>query len=247
MNYEVRIAEGDSAANTLGLTDVTVSRLLKEEDGADLISLYVFLCYTARWQKTSRPKCSVSYISSGLRWGERKVQVMKSQLARLGLIEDVRSVDESGKVVGWFVKVRHMVSVVSTPSEIEVVDSENHPLTFTTGGESKDKCLYTGKNKKKKTGKGNEDGEAEAKIPSNLNTPEFQEAWQRYLDFRKASKFKKLLPMSIQSQWEKMSKWGHDAAIESIENSIANGWQGLFPPKTMKNPESQSPLPFGPL
>jgi hypothetical protein len=32
-------------------------------------------------------------------------------------------------------------------------------------------------------------------------------------------------------QWAKFATWGKTAAIESIETTIRNGWQGLFQPK----------------
>ena len=38
-------------------------------------------------------------------------------------------------------------------------------------------------------------------------------------------------------QLAKLSKFGHDGAIKSIHESIANGWQGLFEPKPEKQPE----------
>jgi len=80
----------------------------------------------------------------------------------------------------------------------------------------------------------------EIQIPANLQTTRFQQAWSEFLDYRKAGKFKPLQPASIKAQLKNLAEMGHDAAIEAIHNSIANGWQGIFPPKGQK-PEARKP------
>jgi hypothetical protein len=67
--------------------------------------------------------------------------------------------------------------------------------------------------------------------PENLKTTEFQKAWTEYQDYRKNTRLKTLLPASQLKQLNRMSEWGHDIAIKMIEESIANGWQGIFEPK----------------
>jgi hypothetical protein len=67
--------------------------------------------------------------------------------------------------------------------------------------------------------------------PENLKTTEFQKAWTEYQDYRKNRHLKTLLPASQKAQLKRMSEWGHDIAIKMIEESIANGWQGIFEPK----------------
>jgi len=71
----------------------------------------------------------------------------------------------------------------------------------------------------------------EIEFPASLQTSRFRQAWSEYLDYRKAGKFKLLQPASIKAQLLKLSEIGHDTAIEAITNSIANGWQGIHPPK----------------
>lgn len=74
--------------------------------------------------------------------------------------------------------------------------------------------------------------EEETTFPDNLDNEPFRKAWDDYLAYRKASRMKNLLPTSVQAQLKKLSEWGNDAALESIQQTISNGWQGLFPPKT---------------
>jgi hypothetical protein len=71
----------------------------------------------------------------------------------------------------------------------------------------------------------------EIEFPANLQTSQFRQAWSEYLDYRKTGRHKPLQPASVKAQLKKLSEMGHDTAIEAINNSIANGWQGIFSPK----------------
>ncbi len=76
--------------------------------------------------------------------------------------------------------------------------------------------------------------EVGVEFPANLKSADFGAAWESYLSYRKSSRLKSLAPASIQAQLRNLSEMGHDEAIEAIHQSIANGWQGIFPPKSKK-------------
>jgi len=78
-------------------------------------------------------------------------------------------------------------------------------------------------------------------FPEALQTPEFEKAWEEYLEYRKRGRMKSLLPTSQVAQLKKMSEWGHDAAIKAINESISQGWQGIFEPKATFNGKQQKP------
>lgn len=85
---------------------------------ADMIALLTFYHYTALWQCTDQPCASLKFVAKGLNWGRDKVQIVRSLLLRLGLIEDLRATDpETGKVTGWYVKLPYF-----------------HPTDFQEGG-----------------------------------------------------------------------------------------------------------------
>ena len=65
------------------------------------------------------------------------------------------------------------------------------------------------------------------KPPDSLNTPEFIEAWKEWETYRK-QKRQKLTPMSIKKQYSFLASHSVDIAIKIIEQSISNGWTGLF-------------------
>ena len=71
---------------------------------------------------------------------------------------------------------------------------------------------------------------ADSIFPVSLQTPAFTEAWAEWEKLRKESK-KKLTPESIKKQLGDLEKMGEAIAIQSINESIKNGWQGLFQPK----------------
>jgi len=69
-------------------------------------------------------------------------------------------------------------------------------------------------------------------FPLNLNTPAFAAAWADWTKHRK-EKRSALTASTIKQQLTKLADWGHDTAIESIRESIAQGWTGIFEPKAV--------------
>jgi hypothetical protein len=95
--------------NIVILSKQTLDEFLKEDAPGDLIALYCFYYYTAKWQETNQPKASVQYVASGLHWGKDKVIKTKKRLEEIGLISDVRVVDETTKQVkAWYVKLNYI-------------------------------------------------------------------------------------------------------------------------------------------
>ena len=67
-------------------------------------------------------------------------------------------------------------------------------------------------------------------IPEALNTPQFQAAWDDFISHRKSIR-KPLTPKAAELNLKKCLGLGHDNAISAIEQTIANGWTGIFEPK----------------
>ena len=64
--------------------------ILKQDNPGDLIGLYSFYYYTAKWQKTNQPKCTNTYCMKGLQYGEVRFMRAKKKLMEIGLIESVK-------------------------------------------------------------------------------------------------------------------------------------------------------------
>lgn len=95
--------------NIVILSKQTIDEFLKQENPADLISLYIFYYYTAKWQKTNQPKCTTSYAAKGLKKSEDWIRKTKKVLIDLGLIEDHKDIDkETKKVKGWYIKLNYI-------------------------------------------------------------------------------------------------------------------------------------------
>lgn len=127
------LIEDDASAWQVGITRETIQRILqhpdKKADSGDMIALWMFYAYTARWQNVSQPRATTGYTAKGLRWTAARVIKAKAGLKSLGLVLDAVRKDALGRIVGWYVRVLHLAKVVSV-----------HPHDFPQGGESRDKC-----------------------------------------------------------------------------------------------------------
>ncbi len=130
------------------LTKQTLDIFLKETNPAELIALYIFYYYTAKWQKTNQVKCTSSYVAKGLHWSESKVRKVKKQLIEFGLIQDVKTRDEQNKITGHYIKMNYIFKKEtlgkhehkSHPNDNPQCGNENennsksHPNDFAQGG-----------------------------------------------------------------------------------------------------------------
>ena len=62
-----------------------------------------------------------------------------------------------------------------------------------------------------------------------LRTDRFLAAWAEWVEYRREAR-KPLAAATVGKQIRELEAYGHDHAIASIENSIRNGWAGLFKP-----------------
>lgn len=77
-------------------------------------------------------------------------------------------------------------------------------------------------------------------FPKVLDTEKFHSAWNDYLYYRKMRRLSKLQPCSITARLNELSEWGEEMAIRAIRATIANGWQGIFPPNQQGNGQQGS-------
>lgn len=118
------------------LTKQTVDIFLKSNSPADVMALYTFYYYTAKWQETNQPKCTTGYAAQGLKWSETKIRKVKKELLALGLIKDVQQKDASGKICGHFIKLNYVIKQSTL--------QENHTAEIPQGGEIESvECVWT--------------------------------------------------------------------------------------------------------
>lgn len=88
------------------MSKATCDKLLKQKEAMNLIGLYVFYYYTAIWQKTNQPKCTISFAAKGLGVSEERIRRYKKALIGLGLIED-ETIKKNGKIVKHHIRVNY--------------------------------------------------------------------------------------------------------------------------------------------
>lgn len=65
-------------------------------------------------------------------------------------------------------------------------------------------------------------------IPTELDSPDFRKAWADWIEDRRA-RGKRVTELAAKQNLEKLAPLGITKAIESIQDSIRNGWTGIFP------------------
>lgn len=89
-------------------------------------------------------------------------------------------------------------------------------------------------------------------LPKELDSDSFRKKFREWIEFRLAQKRTKKPEAMFQSQLRKLGPLGATAAIRCIDDSISNGWQGIFPERvaTGHGPVSRfqgsAPAPMSP-
>lgn len=117
-----------------------------------------------------------------------------------------------------------------TGKEAETESKYPSAATGKQRGNNGETTETTGREGKGKEGKG-ESAPTTLVFPGDLNCEEFRKAWERYEAYRRESKMRRLKDSTVEAKLAEMATWGKSAAIEAIENTIRNGWQGIFEPK----------------
>lgn len=122
------------------LTKQTLDIFLRQKNPSELIALYTFYYYTAKWQATNQIKCTTGYVAKGLHWGVNKTRKVKKQLKDFGLIEDVQTRDPiTKKVCGHYIRMNYIFKKETIEKTQECAkDSTDSTLTdaHSVGGEN---------------------------------------------------------------------------------------------------------------
>lgn len=180
---------------------------------------------------------SNAYLQRHLGLSERSIQGVLKELDDATLI---RREDFNGKRI---IRTVESIALSNSYSDAQVTRSEGEGCKILRGGVQKTagegcKKLHPynkednkedKKNKKKKSVVGSVD-EIPWTEPLPFSSDAFSRAWQSWLDYRKEMK-KPLKDSTVKAQWREFTTWGEEKSIHSIQQSIKNGWQGLFEPQ----------------
>jgi len=92
----------------------------------------------------------------------------------------------------------------------------------------------TNKNNNKNKKEKKKEASKKIEFPPELDTHEFLVAWTEWIQFRLDIK-KKMTSLTMGKQLKMLAKYPVARAIATIDRSIQNGWQGLFPEQETKD------------
>ena len=78
-------------------------------------------------------------------------------------------------------------------------------------------------------------------IPAELDTEEFRAAWGEWKAERVARRIRPYTRRGEQDQFKKLASFGPAVAVAAIRESIAQGWQGLFPERVKRPVAAATP------
>jgi len=187
--------------------------LLAQERPAELMALYWFYYYTAKWQDTNQAYATNGYVAEALKWSVGRVIRIGRELEQLGLIKKIASRDlTTNQISGHYVKVLFRwhqgdKATVSISHSVEKV--------YTNTLKTNNKTL-----KAKKF-----DPED---LPLNLSRhKKVAKAWSDFVQHRKEKKCP-LTPLSWKKTINHLIEHDKDEICAAIDKAIANGWRGLF-------------------
>lgn len=70
-------------------------------------------------------------------------------------------------------------------------------------------------------------------VPNVLQDQRFMDSWAEWLEYRKERRLTRV-PKCLERQLKFLANLGLEGALESLDQSIRCGWQGLFEPKSKK-------------
>ena len=216
-------------------TKQTYDAFLKSDNPAELIALYSFYYYTAKWQKTNQPKCTTGYAANGLKWSESKIRKFKKELIDLGLIEDIALRDEHNKIAGHYIKLNYILKQ-STLKESHTIenpqcgnsDSVEKKGTNALSDNNINALSTNNKNKNKKT-------EYDVIIENYTDNIELRNTIYEFIKMRKGIK-KPITSYGLKKMLNKLDRLASnaDTKVQILDQSIEHSWNGIFELKNDK-------------
>ena len=210
-------------------TKQTYDAFLKSENPAELIALYSFYYYTAKWQKTNQPKCTTNYTANGLKWSESKIRKFKKELIDLGLIEDIALRDEHNKIAGHYIKLNYILKQ-STLKESHTIenpqcgnsDSVEKKGTNALSDNNINALSTNNKNKNKKT-------EFDILIDEYTCNDKLKESIYEFIKMRKGIK-KPITSYGLKKMLNKLDSLADNDndKMAILDQSIMRSWAGIF-------------------
>lgn len=234
----------DENEEPIVISKYTLDLLLAQPNGSNLIVLYIFYYYTAKWQKTNQVKATNSYVANGLQWGVDKVVKYKNQLRALNLINNIIQKNTNGKIIGHYIKV----NFIWTKEKLNRITTNVIPNSMaqsTIQGvlpcmvKSDPNALSVSNINALSVNRGVNDRFLNY-FPTNYQeNKNFQTAINEFIIHRK-EKGKTLTELSCKKLANRLITFPIPICIEALNASVENGWTGVFP-ESIQQKQKDSP------
>lgn len=215
----------DISTNLIILPASTVSILLRQESAADLIALYLFYYYTAKWQKTNQPKATGEYCQNGLDMGFDRFNRAKKKLIELGLIESVKTNE------GWFIRISFIYSNKTIEKIVMNKDSDSKVIAIKSKDSGNQEIGFQGinalnKSKLNALNKSNlrEDAAKLSVGDKKIKTYQFERFWMLYPNKKNKGGAKQAWIKVCNKKSEEPPTWGEIKKAVYLQ-SLSEQWQ----------------------
>jgi hypothetical protein len=168
----------------------------------------------------------------------QKVELAPTKLDNLGTLPSQNVEPSSTKTAQTLPKLDNLgadtgknVETASPKSRTTIVNKKSTNKK-TTGGDFSKGGLFAGVGKAQKKSNNKKPKNDFSAIPLPFASAAFVTAWRNWLTYRREIKKPYRSAMSVQQTLAKLARYEEAFALELIEKSIANGWQGLIFPQT---------------
>lgn len=127
----ISIEQSSFEQSVMIISVATISILLEEENGSDLIALYMFYQRQSKLQWTNISFTTSAFTMKWLGWWKDRYLKAKKILIEKNIIEDIVKKDEKWKIEWWYVKLNFIQSL---PDAKLSSGTETHPVDNSTGG-----------------------------------------------------------------------------------------------------------------
>lgn len=220
LSNKKRVVSYNTNEEPIVLSKALIDTLLRFQNPSDLIALYNFYYYTAKWQQTNQPKAVTAYVAKALHWSNRKVRKTKQKLVKLGLVNDViRRTENNSRIAEHYIKINFLwKNTIPTKYYTVVMDPTN---ALSSNRENK--------GFKQKAEKVSKMAFLESFPKEWVKRREFRRsAVNFYLHRREVGK-RGLTPRAIKMLSKKLIRFKMREVIDAFDLSVANGYIGVFP------------------
>jgi len=190
------------------------------------IWLFLYMLDQVDWETGQIPQWRDKETAKDLGMSIRTLQTQRQELEEAGYITCRQSLHhQEVTVLNWTNPREYSGEVLNGKdhdTRIRVPSDDHDTRNQEPYGSRKPRTIYLNPHLKDSHLK-----ESQWNVPEKLQTLEFEDAFMDFLDHRKQIK-KKVTQIAGERLLKKLSRYSVDTAIAMLDQSMENGWQGVF-------------------